>query len=92
MDGNDKVYILDNTDGALKPVDIDTVLQHIIDAVWNKTAETSPDDADEMLLKDTEGTEKTIMLVDLASYVLTAISASDVDITDLDDAGDVGGC
>lgn len=85
VDGNDKVYILDNTDSALKPVDIDTALQHILDTAWAKAAEASPDDADIMLLKDGGTTEKTITLAVLAEYVRAQKEAAILDVSDLAD-------
>ena len=83
VDGDDKIYLLDNTDSALKPVDIDTVLQHIVDAMWGKVAEASPDDLDVMLLKDGGSTEKTVTLANLAAYVLATIEGDILDVSDL---------
>ena len=83
VDGDDQIYILDDTDSALKPVDIDTVLQHIVDAMWGKVAETSPDDADVMVLKDGGTTEKTVTLAYLAAYVLDTIEGDILDVSDL---------
>ena len=83
VDGSDKVYILDATDSALKPVDIDTTLQHIVDVMWAKAAETSPDNADVLLLKDGGSTEKTVTLAYLAAYVLATIEGDLLDVSDL---------
>jgi hypothetical protein len=85
VDGNDQIYILDNTDSALKPVDIDTVLQHIIDAVWAKSAEASPDDADVIMLLKDGSTEKTVTLSVLAEYVRATVEAAILDVSDLAD-------
>lgn len=78
----DSVFILDN--GVLKPVDVDVIAQYIIDVVWGKTAETAPDAADVIPLKDGGTTEKTVTLAYLATYVKTAIEADILDISDLD--------
>ncbi|MHC4635856.1 MAG: hypothetical protein ACYSYU_11745, partial [Planctomycetota bacterium] len=83
MDGADKIYILDATDSALKPVDIDLVAQHAIDTVWGKALEASPDAADIMALKDGGTTEKTITLPVLAEYVRSVIEAAILDVSDL---------
>jgi hypothetical protein len=83
VDGADKIYILDATDSALKPVDIDLVAQHAIDTVWGKGLEASPDDADIMALKDGGTTEKTVTLAVLAEYVRSAIEAAILDVSDL---------
>jgi len=85
VEGDDQIYILDGTDSALKPVDIDTVLQHGIDTMWGKSAETSADDADVMVLKDGGTTEKTITLAYLAAYMLSTIEGDILDISDLAD-------
>jgi hypothetical protein len=85
VDGADKLYILDNTDSALHPVDIDLVAQHAIDTIWAKAKEAAPVDADEMALKDDVGTEKTILLSVLAEYVRATIEAAILDISDLAD-------
>jgi hypothetical protein len=84
VDGDDKLYILDNTDGELKPVDIDLVAQHAIDTMWGKAKEATPDALDEMLVKDGGTTEKTITLPVLAEYVRAAKEAEILDITSLD--------
>ena len=84
VDGTDKVYILDATDSALKPVDVDLVAQHAIDTIWAKAAESSPDGADVMALKD-GATEKTVTLTVLAEYVRSAIEATILDVSDLAD-------
>ena len=83
IDGDDQIYILDDTDSGLKPVDIDTVLQHIVDIVWAKTAETAVDAADILLLKDGGSTEKTVTAAILATYIQTAIRTNVLDVTDL---------
>jgi len=85
VDGNDKIYILDNTDTGLHVVDIDLVAQHAIDTVWGKAKEASPVDADEMALKDDGGVEKTVLLSVLAEYVRGAIEGDILDISDLAD-------
>lgn len=93
VDGDDNIYILDNTDSSLKPVDIDTVLQHIIDVVWGKAKETSPDAADVLLLKDGGATEKTVEIDVFAEYVRSVLSTSSnasgatdlLDVSSLDD-------
>lgn len=82
---DDKVYILDATDSALKPVDVDLVTQQGIDKMWGKTAETSPDDADVMLLRDGGTTEKTVTLANIADYILDTIESEILDVSDLDD-------
>ncbi len=79
--GDDGVYILQ--DGELKPVDIDMIVDYVFSAMWGKTAETAPDSADIMTLKDGE-TEKTVTLEKLADYIKTTIKASILDVSSLD--------
>jgi len=82
--GADGIYILQS--GALKPVDIDVVAQHVIDTVWGKTAESSPADEDTMPLYDDGGSaEKTVTLAVLAEYIRDTIEASILDISELAD-------
>jgi hypothetical protein len=61
------------------------VAQHAIDTMWGKTAETSADGADVILLKDGGTTEKTLTLTLLATYIRSAIEATILDISDLAD-------
>ncbi len=82
---DDKVFILDATDSVLRPVDVDLVTQQGIDKIWDKTAETSVDDADIFLVKDGGTTEKTVTAAYLAAYILAEIEASILDISDLAD-------
>lgn len=85
VEAADKVYILDATDSALKPMAIGTVGQYQTDVMWAKAAEASPDDADVMLLKDGGTTEKTVLLSVLAEYVRATIEAAILDVSDLAD-------
>lgn len=64
----DGIYILDN--GVLKPVLATVIAQYVMNAMWGKDEETSPDDVDEILLNDA-GTEKTLGLDTLADYIQT---------------------
>lgn len=81
VSGSDSVFIMQS--GVLKPVDIDLVAQHAIDTIWGKTAETSPDDADVLPLKDGGSTEKTVTLAYLATYIKTTIESAILDVSDL---------
>jgi len=81
--GSDSVFILQG--GALKPMDIDVVAQHAIDTIWGKAAETNPDNADVLALKDGGTTEKTVTLAYLAEYVRATIEAAILDISNLSD-------
>jgi len=83
VDGDDSVFILQG--GVLKPVDIDLVAQHAIDTIWAKAAETDPDGADVLIVKDGATTEKTVTLTYLAAYVLATIEASILNVSDLAD-------
>jgi hypothetical protein len=83
--GADWVYILDATDSALKPVDVDLLTQHGIDTMWGKAAEGSPDGADILVLKDGGTTEKTVTLALVAEYVRATVEAAILDVSDLAD-------
>ena len=65
--------------GVMKPVDIDLVTQRTIDIVWAKAAETDPDSADVMLLKDGGSTEKTMTLAVLWTYLASLVAALKID-------------
>ena len=80
----DKIYILDDSDGVMKPVLIATVLQYIVDAVWAKSAETSPDTADLLLLLD-GSTEKTVTLAKLAALMLATNEGALLNFSDMTD-------
>jgi len=81
----DKVYILDDTDSTVKPVALETALQHGIDIMWGKVAEASPDDADILLLKDGGSTEKTVTAAVLAEYVRAQKEAAILEFSSLGD-------
>src|SRR3990167_3406631 len=48
--GSDSVFILQG--GALKPIDIDLVVQYAVNAIWAEAAEASPAGADTIPLYD----------------------------------------
>jgi hypothetical protein len=85
VEAADGIYILDSTDSALKPVATSVVAQHVIDQVWGKADEPTPDGADVLALKDGGSTEKTVTLTNLAEYVRSAIEAAILDVSDLAD-------
>jgi len=63
------------------------VAQHAIDTIWGKAAETSPDSADILALKDGGTTEKTVTLAYLAEYVRATIEAALLNLSDMTGAG-----
>jgi len=81
---DDALYILDGTDGAFKPVPIDTVVAYALAIMWAKTPETSPDTADLVPLLD-GSTQKTVTLAYLAELVRATIEAAILDVSDLSD-------
>ena len=50
LDSADSIYVLE--DGIFRPCDIDIVSQYVIDTIWGKAAEATPDGADILPLKD----------------------------------------
>lgn len=82
--GADSLFLLQG--GALKPVDIDVVVQYVLDDAWGKAAEASPAAADTIQLYDSsEGAENVCTLANLATYIRGAIEATILDISDLAD-------
>ena len=75
------IYTLQS--GVMKPELVSVVAQHVIDQMWAKAAEASPDAADVFLLKDGGTTEKTIVASVLAEYVRATIEAAILDVSNL---------
>lgn len=80
------VYVLHG--GVLKPVPFSVLSQGVLTSMWGKTAETSPDNADVMTLKD-GSTEKTVTLAVLAEFVRSVIEAAILDVSNLTEASSI---
>lgn len=76
------VFVLQG--GALKPVDLDVLLQRALDTLWGQAAEADPTGTDVLPLKRSS-TEKTVTLEALATYVRTAITATLFNLSTLTD-------
>jgi len=77
----DAVYVLQS--GVLKPMAIALVAQYATTVMWDKAAETVPDSADVLVLKDGGVTEKTITLGTLTTFFNTALQATVLNLAGL---------
>ena len=80
----DKLYVLDATDGVLKPVPLDTIVAYATNILWNKTADAGMTATDLIPVKEGATTEKTVTAAILAAYIQSAIRAAILNVSDLD--------
>lgn len=83
VDSNDSIYIL--TNGEIKPVDIESVAQHVINKLLQSSQAVSVSGSDMLPIRDGSG-DKVVTAANLAAYIGAAVKSTALDVSGLDSA------